>query len=129
MKEISRVEIVGLNELQARWKLGQFPLLVRRGGCTIKKWSAASTSAQPGWLFKNPLQNNHSGASRHPSWPGGVVAFHYARCLPDMRELREARPRSSASGVRRPEHSCCRDKAPEQCAFRRELYRVPYGKR
>ena len=75
LEEISCVEIVGLNELQARWKLGQLPLLVRRGGCAIKKWSAASTSAQTGWLFKNLLQNNHPGASRHPPGQEGLLHF------------------------------------------------------
>ena len=41
-----------------------------------KEWCAASKSAQMGWLFKKLLLNNHPGASRHPSCPGGAIPSH-----------------------------------------------------
>jgi hypothetical protein len=38
----------------------------------------AAPKAQTGWWFKLDVQNfsilnNHPGASRHPSWPGGAI--------------------------------------------------------
>jgi hypothetical protein len=49
------------------------PLLDRRGGCAIKKSRVSDQNRADGVVVPiNPL-NNHPGASRHPSCPGGAI--------------------------------------------------------
>src|SRR5262249_47921277 len=70
-------------------QVGNCPSWPGGAAARIKKCSAASKFAQTGWLFKNLLLNNHPGASRHPSCPGGgncpfpaVLQFIHASSTP-----------------------------------------------
>jgi vanillin dehydrogenase len=40
-----------------------------------EKAAQATKAAQTGWWFRKILLNNHPGASRHPSWPGGATCL------------------------------------------------------